>query len=1004
MALVQEYFSLTETYRNKYGNRTLLLMQVGSFFECYAEQKGGEYIGSNIIDFCRICDLNMADKKMTQKVIVMAGFSLFMIDKYLKKMMDAEYTVVVYTQDEQKSNTTRSLAGIYSPGTHFSLDSTQVTNNTACIWLQITDTNQSSAIMRKMLSQPAKQWLHIGVVNIDIYTGKVNTLEYNTQYLKNPTTFDELERFLSVYRPSEVILIGNMEDREMNDVIQYAGIQCSTVHRLSQSQSQSQKQEEPIWKRVEKQIYQKEILNTFYKEKGESIYENTKEYPFSLQSLCYLLDFLFQHNPSLVNSISPPTMENQSLRLRLANHSLKQLNIIDESTSKTSKYSSVLSFLNECTTTMGRRAFASLLLNPTSDTILLEKEYKRIATFVAHLEKMNWLTEQLSFIKDLSKMQRQIVMKRISPKHLFQLASNGRIVEYILGKYKEIPEIISILQKTTGLEESLHLLIDFLQMNLDLNKCKDIDTLQQFETHFFKVGVDSILDAKRELLLDTQDKLEAIRSYFNQLMEKYEKKGSSNNGINTEYIKFHETDKNSQLFLVSTKRRCSLLKQALEAQESTFPVTLSYISSIDGSTRSFLISLIIKEIQFSTQSASNESISFAYIDNLCKIISTTKAETKELLWDVYDKAILTPLSSDTMQSALDAISAFVVEVDVLFTKASLATKYNYCRPVLKDNIQEPSSKKETVSFLKAEGLRHCLIEHIQKREIYVTNDVALEGTSILLFGTNAVGKTSLIRAIGIAIIMAQAGLYVPCKTFVFAPYTSLYTRIIGNDNLFNGLSTFDVEMCELRTILREANETSLVLGDELCSGTESTSAKSIFAAGLMQLAKKGCSSIFATHLHEITEYDEIRELERQCVLSLKHMEVIYDKERDTLVYNRKLKEGPGGNMYGLEVCKSLSLPADFLETANQIRMKYNDTSASILSLKTSNYNARKLMHLCEECGKDRAVETHHIVQQREADEDGFIRLQNGTVYHKNHAANLRALCEGCHKKEHSKIK
>jgi len=293
-----------------------------------------------------------------------------------------------------------------------------------------------------------------------------------------------------------------------------------------------------------------------------------------------------------------------------------------------------------------------------------------------------------------------------------------------------------------------------------------------------------------------------------------------------------------------------------------------------------------------------------------------------------------------------------------------------------------------------------LIEHLQKREIYVANDVTLDGSSILLFGTNAVGKTSLIRAIGIAVIMAQAGLYVPCKSFVFFPYVSLFTRIVGNDNLFNGLSTFDVEMSELRTILREANENSLILGDELCSGTESTSAKSIFVAGLQQITQRGCSSIFATHLHEITEYDEIREMETSGVLSLKHMEVIYNKERDSLVYNRKLKEGAGGNMYGLEVCKSLSLPDAFLEAANKIRMKYHKESASLLLLKTSHYNTAKILHMCEECGRERAIETHHIIQQKEADKEGRIEQSDGTTFHKNHAGNLRTLCELCHRKKH----
>jgi DNA mismatch repair protein MutS len=134
------------------------------------------------------------------------------------------------------------------------------------------------------------------------------------------------------------------------------------------------------------------------------------------------------------------------------------------------------------------------------------------------------------------------------------------------------------------------------------------------------------------------------------------------------------------------------------------------------------------------------------------------------------------------------------------------------------------------------------------------------------------------------------------------------------------------------------------------------------------------------------------------------MSVIYDKETDALIYDRKLRNGPGNNMYGLEVCKSLHLPNDFLELANEYRMKYNPESASILSLKQSHFNSKKLMKMCEKCGKAMAEEMHHKKEQKMADESGYIREEDGSVFHKNHEANLMALCESCHDIMHSKEK
>jgi len=137
------------------------------------------------------------------------------------------------------------------------------------------------------------------------------------------------------------------------------------------------------------------------------------------------------------------------------------------------------------------------------------------------------------------------------------------------------------------------------------------------------------------------------------------------------------------------------------------------------------------------------------------------------------------------------------------------------------------------------------------------------------------------------------------------------------------------------------------------------------------------------------------------------MSVIYDKEKDLLVYDRKLKDGPGNNMYGLEVCKSLNLPPDFIETAYQIRMKYCNPSA--LSLKSSHYNSKKIMGLCEKCGIQLGTEVHHLQHQKDANEKGFIEGEDGS-FHKNKLANLVTLCETCHnefhqtKKQHKKVK
>ena len=207
---------------------------------------------------------------------------------------------------------------------------------------------------------------------------------------------------------------------------------------------------------------------------------------------------------------------------------------------------------------------------------------------------------------------------------------------------------------------------------------------------------------------------------------------------------------------------------------------------------------------------------------------------KDLITHIY-KDFITKLQE--YEVSFKNLIQFCSSLDVLQNSCYIVVNNNYCKPVIKEGDK---------SYINVKQIRHPLIEKLNTDELYVPNDlsIGLDKDLMLLYGTNAVGKTSIIRAVGINIIMAQSGLYVPSEEFEFVPYKSIYTRILGNDNLFKGLSTFAVEMSELRIILNTADHNSLILGDELCSGTEHDSAVSIFVSGLEILSKKSTSAIF----------------------------------------------------------------------------------------------------------------------------------------------------------------
>jgi 5-methylcytosine-specific restriction endonuclease McrA len=132
------------------------------------------------------------------------------------------------------------------------------------------------------------------------------------------------------------------------------------------------------------------------------------------------------------------------------------------------------------------------------------------------------------------------------------------------------------------------------------------------------------------------------------------------------------------------------------------------------------------------------------------------------------------------------------------------------------------------------------------------------------------------------------------------------------------------------------------------------------------------------------------------------MSVTYDREKDVLIYERKLRDGPGHRMYGIEICKSLHLPDDFIEKAYSLRNKYYAETTGALSHKPSVYNSGKIRGMCEMCGEEMAKETHHIAQQKDANPaNGYISTPDAKVFHKNHFSNLMGLCEKCHDKVHS---
>jgi hypothetical protein len=249
---------------------------------------------------------------------------------------------------------------------------------------------------------------------------------------------------------------------------------------------------------------------------------------------------------------------------------------------------------------------------------------------------------------------RQIIIQNVSPKLLYQLYSsicsakviynfvigNESLTEYLKHK---LPDFVSLIDKADNI-------IHYLNEVLILDDCKDIDNITKIEKSFIQNGVDQVLDCKIKTLMDSQDQLEACRSYFSSLISNYETSGKSkkstkkkkvlNTGDNEEddeedvkeYVNIHETEKNN-FSLLATERRCKILDEIIKNNKS---VKLTYYSSFSGFKTEFTLSL---ELEYNKQSQSKKSITNSQINGFCKNVGLIKVNLIDTVSKVYQTIV-----------------------------------------------------------------------------------------------------------------------------------------------------------------------------------------------------------------------------------------------------------------------------------------------------------------------------------------------------------------------------
>lgn len=773
-----------------------------------------------------------------------------------------------------------------------------------------------------------KNIIIVGLSMIDLSTGISKICEISSTYIDPYLALDEVFRIIQIENPREIILFG---DELEIDIIQYLEISSKCIHNKLNNYN----------KELENINYQTQLLNKIFPNTGLlSVIEflDLDKYPFATSSFVFLLQFSFQHNDNILKHIQKPLLVNNSNKLILSYNCIKHLNII----STDSRINSLLTILNKCSSAIGKRLFRDWFLNPLTNISIIEQRYDAIDNMLIEnrFEKIQTLMRE---VYDIERLLRKIGLNIINPCEYQQLYTTAIVLIDILKESNYNINLISLIER----------LISYISSNIDLTEASkyNIDTISG---SFFKDNISNNIDVKKQKLLH-------IMSFYEGLLAKLNENG--------QLFKLDD-NLNDGYHLVITVKRYNDIKNTLDNFKFVY---LDYIFDFKKA--------IFKQV------ATSYKIHHPTFKNINDDISLY---TRELIDEIKKQYTdFTSKCFNDFNNLMKEMIKAIGELDFYSTVAKNSFNNRYHRPNIINN------NNNNKSYITGENLRHPIIERINNTIEYIANNICIGYNDIggmLLYGTNMVGKSAYMKSIGISIIMAQCGMFVACNNFTYYPFDNMFTRIPSGDDLFKNQSTFAVEINELRNILKRTNENSLVIGDELASGTESISAVSIVAAGITELAKKGSKFIFATHLHDLVKLDAISTLK---TLKIYHLSVIYDDISKKLIYNRKLQDGQGSTMYGLEVCRALNLPSEFIMSANKFRQELLDINKDILSINTSRYNSSHYIDVCSICG-NKGLEVHHIKQQSLADKDGFIGN-----FHKNIKYNLMNVCENCHDNIHN---
>ena len=936
--LSEIYFELQQYFEKKYGKNTLVLIEIGTFFEVYEVNNDTLKVGKakEIAELLNI-QLTRKNKNILENSVsnpLLAGVPTVSLERYLARLIATKkYTIVLIKQKGEVPNIKRYVSNIISPGTNFEYQTEAVESNIVSLTI---DKNQDI--------------YSVGYAAIDVTTGKTIVNEIHSNREDKSYALDEVFNLLQTYNTAEIIVTFNNKeiDREwLKSYLELAQFHTSFNEKHCKVNYQNE---------LFSKVYE---INSFL---SAIEFLDLERHPYTTEALAILIEFIIEHDEAIIKKMNRPIFLGESRYLYLGNNALEQLGVISRDSSEVT----LLKLIDKTSTAFGKRLLKERLLAPILDVDILEERYDLTEKLLPLSDKYE---TNLKNIYDLERITRRIKLKKLHPVELTYIEMSLDAISKLLSKAEK-----NGVDFEERLQSEVQEFQSYLTQTFNLNICAKF-RIEQISDNIFKQGIYPTIDTLLERQEKELDKLNLVSKHIDAIFEKEKLiKNSSSSYTDLRYLE-------SEGYSINlTKNRFTLIEKELKS---------SFVT-IDGK-HYFFKDFRYKQLKNSVKinSALFDEITQSFEANQVKLISLVKERYIESLSALEKR----------FSHIIDEIINLVANIDVAISNAKCSKSMNLTRPQI----------IKGVNSFEAIALRHPIIEANEQSGIYVPNDIYLGSgietnhnhitlnasennpiNGILLYGINSSGKSSLMKSIGLSVILAQAGFFVPAVELKLGLYDKLFTRIVSQDNLYKGLSTFAVEMMELKNIFNRATQRSLILGDEISQGTETESGLAIVAGAILKLLELKSTFIFATHLHQLKNIEPLQKIDSLILL---HLGVKYNEESDALIYNRQLQLGMGSSLYGLEFAKSLHMDSSFLKNAYAIREELIGKQSEVKKLtqkKRSRYNKNLYISKCALC-EEPVEEVHHIQEQQYANDAGMIGYIN-----KNHKYNLIPLCKKHH--------